>query len=190
MDPTDEKIKQLEQGIHRLRLAYEQYFRGVAKENPEVLAADVARRVRDITSGLSQVTNTGQRFKIQQMVARYNSFNTIWQKTLRGIDEGKLRRGRAGAVTTAEEAVLETNTFVFSTPGKEQNEMDRLIKRLRLEYVRVNAGTTPQATRIRKMVEDQTGAVKAKYGCEEVAYEVVSEGEKVKIRVKPVRKKG
>lgn len=187
LDPFEHRLNQLENDIQKLKVLYDQYFRGVAKEIPQTLHDSVAREVRTFSTGLKTLTtNTSFRFRAQQLVARYNSYLHIWQKSLRDIEEGKVQRKRVGGENT--EHALETSQFVFSRPEGEQGEMERMLKRVRLEYKRLGNTDGPSAERIRRMVEEQTKAVRSRFGVDEVAYEVAHDGQKVRIKVKPVGK--
>jgi hypothetical protein len=182
LDPMETRLNRLENDIHKLKVLYDQYFRGVSNDLPQILADAVSREVRSFSTTVIQ--NTSFKFRAQQLVARYNAYLHVWQKGLREIEEGRVKRKRVGSEKLQQG--LETNTFVFSNPDAERNEMERMIHRVHLEYKRLGSLDTPEAGRIREMVEEQTRKVRARYGVKEVAYEVNHEGDKVRIKVKPV----
>ncbi len=185
LDPFEIRLNNLENDIQKLRMLYDQYFRGVSNDIPQGLHDAVAREVRVLSTGIKTLTqNTSFKFRSQQLVARFNSYLHVWQKGLREIDDGSVPRKRIGSEKS--DHILETNVFVFSTPASEASELERMIKRVRLEYKRLGHAQTPEASRIRQMVEEQTRTVKERYKVREVAYEVLHEGDKVRIRVKPV----
>jgi hypothetical protein len=185
LDPFEIRLNGLESDIQKLRMLYDQYFRGVSNDIPQNLHDAVAREVRAFSTGIKTLTqNTSFKFRSQQLVARYNSYLHVWQKGLRDIEEGRVQRKRIGSEKV--DHVLDTNVFVFSTPASEAGELERMIKRVRLEYKRLGHAQTPEASRLRQMVEEQTRAVRERFKVHEVAYEVLHEGDKVRIRVKPV----
>ncbi|MCB0309156.1 MAG: hypothetical protein KDD48_07275 [Bdellovibrionales bacterium] len=76
--------------LDELRLAYDQYFNGVIREQPADLRAKVFAFVQKL-SGQS-LQNARLRFKLQQTIAKYNSYAILWDRTLREIEEGRHRR--------------------------------------------------------------------------------------------------
>jgi hypothetical protein len=83
-------VEALEPKVERLKALYQQYFMGIEKIPPHVLKKDVDRtiwRLRRI-----RLQNTQARFKFQQIIQRYNTYNQYWQRILREIEKGTYRR--------------------------------------------------------------------------------------------------
>lgn len=76
--------------LDSLRLAYEQYFIGIVREEPLKLRDEVLGQVRRYTSTMPQ--NARLRFKLQQIVAKYNAYVVLWDRTLREMEEGRFKR--------------------------------------------------------------------------------------------------
>jgi hypothetical protein len=180
----EQRIRKLEQDIQRLKAAYDQYFVGVERKPPDKLAESVAREVRSLTATV--ISNTALRFRAQQAIFRYQTYHTYWQKNLRELEEGRKPRRRVkgrGVVISEEGAV---GVFEVSTSKAERGEMERLFSALAREYRRVGNGKAPDMSRMRQALEQQTRTIREKYGSEKVAFKVVTEDGKVKIKASPV----
>jgi len=178
----EERVKILESDIQRLKTQYDQFFLGVQKIPPEKLARDVAREIRLLST--ANVTNTATKFRIQQVVSRYNTFLSYWQRNLRDIEDGRVPRRKGAA---ADPTGSNGDVIAISSPDVDREQMDRLFRALNREYRRIGSDTAPEMSMIRRMVQKQTADLKKKYGCQKVAYKVVSEEGKVKIKASPVK---
>jgi len=184
----EERVRRLEQDIIKLKTAYDQYFSGIERRPPEKLAVKVTREVRTLTSTV--MTNTALRFRAQQAISRYNTYSQYWQRNLREIEEGRKPKRRitsAAATPATTEAPGETIVGVYevSTQSNDPGEMDKLFSALSQEYQRLGNGKTPDMKKVRSALEQQTKAIRDKYGSKKVAFKVVNEGGKVKIKAGP-----
>jgi hypothetical protein len=182
----EQRIRKLEQDIQRLKAAYDQYFVGVERKPPDKLAESVAREVRTLTATV--ISNTALRFRAQQAISRYQTYHTYWQKNLRDIEEGRKPRRRVTGKATVIPAAGSAGVFEMSTSKAERREMERLFSALAREYRRVGNGKAPDMSRMRQALEQQTKTIREKYGSEKVAFRVVNEDGKVKIKASPVNR--
>jgi len=90
------RLKDLELSIDRLRSLYEQYFRGLEKAPPNVLQKKVERDMRELRK--IRLRNTAHRFRLQTQVQKYTTYLTYWQRIIRLLENGQLKRGPAGLV--------------------------------------------------------------------------------------------
>ena len=88
-------VEELENRVERIRSLYEQYFMGIEKIEPLVQRKDIDRRLWILRR--EQIRNTGLRFKLQQVVSRYNTFGQYWQRIIREIENGTYKRDVARA---------------------------------------------------------------------------------------------
>ena len=178
----EERAQRLEKDIHRLKTRYDQYFLGVERRPPEKLANDVAREVRFFST--TRMINTALRFKVQQLIARYNTFLTYWQKNLKDMEEGRTPRRRVHAMPGGAEAAIPGGVEI-STKGADRNGMEQLFQAVSREY-RKRGGKAPEMSRVREMVEKQNQVISERFKAEKVSYQVVTEGGKVRIKATPV----
>lgn len=101
-------VEDLEPKIERLKSLYQQYFMGIEKIPPHVLRKDVERSIFRMRR--SKLQNTRLRFKFQQLVQRYNTYDQYWSRIMRQIEKGTFKRdlrraakrfGQAEALTIA-----------------------------------------------------------------------------------------
>jgi hypothetical protein len=95
----ERKLKELELSIDRLRSLYEQYFRGMEKIPPSVLQKKVERDMRELRR--ERLRNTAHRFRLQTQVQKYTTYLTYWQRIIRMIENGQVKRGPSGIVPQA-----------------------------------------------------------------------------------------
>lgn len=168
-----EDILQLEMKVRQLKTDYDQYFAGVLKIPPFKLHDEVKRMIRHHSG--TPISNTALAFKYNSVVGRYTSYNSLWTRQMRDLDEGRITRG--GRRTTP--------------AGAEQKEIqESQAERIYKEYVaakqKLNQKTDGiKVKAIADMLEKQTAQIKARFNCSTVDYKVVVEGGKAKIKAVP-----
>jgi hypothetical protein len=85
--PIAEDLEQIEKGIKLLQIEWEKFFGGVERKPPNELRARIERLIRLYAGG--EIRNATERFRYQALTARYNTFNELWNKRLRAIEEGR-----------------------------------------------------------------------------------------------------
>src|ERR1043165_6696427 len=83
-------LSDVEVKLDRLKALYEQWFQGMERLEPAIPRKDVERRVVMLRKELPR--NTALRFRFQQLVQRYTTLQTYWQRVARQIEEGTYRR--------------------------------------------------------------------------------------------------
>jgi hypothetical protein len=175
----DQDVDFLVKEIERLRVMYEQYFMGLIKENPEPRRERVNRIIRQ-HHGVP-IQNARLKFRFQQSVARYNTYCTYWDRTLRKIEEGTYERDvfRANLNLKAHEhGEMGTATdSMFDLYHQYQEAKDGLKQKLdNVSYKKFQA----QLTQKRRAIEQ-------KHKGHDISFKIETENGKVKI--KPVAKK-
>lgn len=101
----DIELDDLEVRIDRLRGLYDQYFMGLERVEPQVPRKDIERKIQLLRK--EQIRNTGQRFKFNTIVQRYNTMQQHWSRIAREIENGTYKRdvARAAARIGAQEAL-------------------------------------------------------------------------------------
>src|SRR5438132_7855195 len=80
----------MDEAIAKLQVLYEKYFVGIDRRAPEKERRHVSEKMRQLKTTL--VKNTALRFRIQTMFAKLLSFERMWDRTLREIEEGTYKR--------------------------------------------------------------------------------------------------
>ncbi len=76
--------------LRRLRTLYDQWFHGLERTEPRMQRADVDKLIAAMRR--AQPRNTALRFRFNQLVQRYTTYNTYWQRITRQIEEGTYKR--------------------------------------------------------------------------------------------------
>lgn len=77
----------IEQGIRKLQVEWEKFFGGVERRPPNDLRTRIENLLRRYAG--AEMRNATERFRYQTLTARYNTFNELWNKRLRAIEEGR-----------------------------------------------------------------------------------------------------
>jgi hypothetical protein len=83
---TDDLVD-IEEGIRKLQVEWEKFFGGVERRPPNVLKTRVENLIR--RNAGAELRNSTERFRYQTLTARYNTFNELWGKRLRALEEGR-----------------------------------------------------------------------------------------------------
>jgi hypothetical protein len=85
-----EDLDAMDEAIVELQVLYEKYFLGLDRRPPDQQRRKVSEKMRVMKT--SQVKNTALKFRIQTMFAKLISFERMWDRTLREIEEGTYKR--------------------------------------------------------------------------------------------------
>lgn len=88
--PLADLTKQLEE----LRLAFDLYFQGMERMPPTDQRAKWAATARRFKEETRLVKNTGVKFRMNNLWARYQTLDTLWSRILREIEEGTYKRDK------------------------------------------------------------------------------------------------
>ena len=85
-----EDLDAMEEAIANLQVLYEKYFLGLDRKPPDRERRQVSEKMRLLKETL--VKNTALKFRVQTMFAKLISFERMWDRTLREIEDGTYRR--------------------------------------------------------------------------------------------------
>jgi len=85
-----EDLDQVEEAMTGLQVLYEKYFLGIDRRPPEAQRRQVSEKMRVLKT--TTVKNTALKFRIQTLFAKLISFERMWDRTLREIEEGTYKR--------------------------------------------------------------------------------------------------
>ena len=92
----------LEEALELLKVRYEQWFMGLERREPTREREETKRAVARLKTTFTR--NTGLRFRIQSLHARFISYERMWQRCAREKEEGTYRRDVLRARRAAERA--------------------------------------------------------------------------------------
>ena len=85
-----EDLDELEEAISLLQVLYEKYFLGIDRRPPEQERKRVSGKIREMRTQM--IRNTALKFRINTLFAKLISFERMWDRTLREIEEGTYKR--------------------------------------------------------------------------------------------------
>ena len=85
-----EELDELEESLTNLQVLYEKYFLGIDRRPPDQERKRVSTRLREMRT--APVRNTALKFRVQSMFAKLISFERMWDRTLREIEDGTYKR--------------------------------------------------------------------------------------------------
>lgn len=89
-DQLNDQAAKLEEDLEQLRARYEMWFLGVERREPKRDRDEMKRRVERIKTAFTR--NTGVKFRIQTLAARFLSYERMWTRSAREKEEGTYRR--------------------------------------------------------------------------------------------------
>ena len=184
MDATtpEEEIKLLEIKMNQLKLDYEKYFLGARPTEPAMQRGEVQKMF--VKWSNTRITNTALRFKFNSLNGRYQAFKRRWDDTLRQIEAGTYKRHLFKADLHDRERGLGPPKTLTSSRGKtSRGEEGNLFETYR-DALAATGQDTSQLTpaKLQAALRRQEAAVKEKLGCEKVAFKVVVQDGKVKLK--------
>lgn len=78
----------IEKSIRRLQIEWEKFFGGVERKPPTDLKGRVEALIRR-HADYNEIRNNADRFRYQNLTARYNTFAELWGKRLKAREEGR-----------------------------------------------------------------------------------------------------
>jgi hypothetical protein len=90
----EEDLTRIERSIRELQIVWEKFFGGIEKRPPNEMKTRLEALIRGYAG--SEIRNNMHRFRYQTLTARYSTFNELWSKRLRAIEEGRVPRGVRG----------------------------------------------------------------------------------------------
>ena len=85
--PINDDLDILERQFRQLQIEWEKFFGGVEKKPPTDLRARVEALIKKYA--YAEIRNNGERFRYQTLSTRYATFNELWNKRMRAIEEGR-----------------------------------------------------------------------------------------------------
>ena len=176
------ELNELEINMKRLRIEYEQFFKGGAHREPQQLLAKVQKTVTRFASDPPR--RVALKFRFNSLVARFQSQRQLWGRIMREMDEGSYKphqfrmklHGEAADETPVEPRAA-------SEPAKKKSGIDSLTDALL--SARKMAGQHDPISReeIVQMVRKQTRALRDRYGDDaKISFKVVVEDGRAKLK--------
>jgi hypothetical protein len=209
MPPSDmqDDLDRLEKMIRQLQIEWEKFFGGVEKKPPTDLRLKVEQIVRRYAG--VEVRNNQDRFRYQTLTARYNTFNELWQKRLRAIEEGRvvgLHVTKAmmshvpaaslppepeppprAAPRPAAAAAAGAKEYRVQNPAADGTMVKALYKQFVDERKKTGETAAVSYDSFEKLIGQQTSRILSEKGAQAVDFRIESKDGKVSLKAKPVK---
>jgi hypothetical protein len=190
----EEDLALLENSMRQLQIEWEKFFGGVERKPPTDLKSRVETLIRKYAYG--EMRNNTDRFRYQTLTARYNTFNELWTKRLRALEEGRvagLHGPKAAAAAVSAPAAPAAKRP--AAPGQVRvqdpqgdTEAVRTLFNSFLE-VRKQAGESGAVKfeSFQKIVTQQAARILAEKGAQAVEFRLETKDGKVSLKARPVK---
>ncbi len=178
----ERELDDLELSLTLLKRDYEIYFSGGAKLPPLNAHRKLEKNIRKY-AGITSL-NYAQRFRYNNITARFQSYADLWTKQMRYKEEGRTPVG--GVVIQGVEAPKKETRKTPENPEPAQ------FQKLFNEYLktRQKAGENSISVTFEKFAEQlvrQKQAILDRYQCKDVEFYVAVEQGKTKLKAKPLK---
>jgi hypothetical protein len=185
MQTLEQQMDRLEREIREVRIEFERFCNGA----PGVELPEVERRRARIGAELKALRSSNLKsvelgFRLASLETRFHSYSELFGRRVRRLEEGLAPAPRRFAPEEAGEDDLgdERDFVVEGTVSREA--VEALYRRLERR-----AGGRPRfdLTSFQSYLDRQLESIRARTGCERVAFRIAEEDGKMKLKARPVR---
>ena len=177
MANLDEELKNMDEGLRRLKIEYHVFLNGNRKKPPE----DLRLRLEKLAKNLSERAGMtpAQRFRYNTLLTRYYAYRNLWRRILQEREKGRNLKSEETSLSVdpSEDTGQSVERFRISItdPEAEEEKIKSLHKAL-VRYQKENSEETPiPYPRFLKYITAQTHNIRNKHGCVSVAYVIALE---------------
>ena len=179
-----EELNALDEGISGLQVLYEKYFLGIDRKPPEQERKRISTMARELRTAL--IRNTALKFKVNTLFAKLISFERMWDRTLREIEDGTYKRDVFKAKLRSNREEPRTGPIKPAAPTISDANLRRLydtylVARKRCGESVEGLSFDSMASRIRSQVPELMQKHKAK----NIEFKVVIKGGKAILKAVP-----
>lgn len=174
-----EALDLLARDIRQLQVDFERFFNGGLPLPPEELRTRVQTQLRNLRN--LNMTTAVDSFRLNDLEARYNSYNELFNRRMRDVEEG--RRGPHKVFAFVEKQRFDPRGGIVFGSDIDPEAAEALYHGLA-----AGAGDGPRfdLDSFQTYIRRQTEAIRQKTGCAEVQFRVAEEEGKLKLKARPV----
>jgi hypothetical protein len=117
-DQLADECGSAEEDLEALKARYEAYFLGIERREPQRERGEMKRRVEKLKESFTR--NTGLRFRLQTLHARFLSYERLWLRSAREKEAGTYRRDLFKARLHRKEEDAKSAPATEAAPGAPQ----------------------------------------------------------------------
>ncbi len=173
-------IERLDQDIRQLKIDFERFFNGGLPTPPEEFRQAVRTQIRSLRS--APIQTLVDRFRLNTLEARFNTLNELFNRRLREREEGL---AVMPAAVTPTPRRYDPYQGVVVSDGAPPEAIEALYREL---YRDDRSGSDATFKKFQSYLLGQMEEIRERSGCAEVKFRVATEGGKLKLKAKPVRR--
>lgn len=191
----NEDLEVLERAVRQLQIEWEKFFAGAERKPPMDLKGRVEGLIRRYA--YTEIRNNTDRFRYQTLSTRYNTFNELWTKRLRLMEEGRAMAGgppRASAPpaappSTAAAAAAEAppGEFRITRPAEEKEAVRALFDQYLEARKKAGEGGNVRFDSFEKVIAQQATRILGEKGGQAVDFRLETKDGKVTLKARPVK---
>ena len=194
----NEDLDILEKSIRQLQIEWEKFFSGIERKPPVDMRTRVENMVRRYSN--AEIRNNTERFRFQNLAARYQTFAELWAKRLRAMEEGRPvgLHGKAAAmappphhspavVERLASAVKATNEVRVKDPTGDTEAVRALFDRFLEARKQAGESGAVKFESFQKIIAQQSTRILNEKGASAVDFRLETKDGKVSLKAKPVR---
>lgn len=187
------RLDEFEKRLFVLKIEYEKYFSGLERIEPTRERDELRRMLRDLMQ--EPTTNSRQKYRLQQLRARYASTELYWTRNLVQIERGTHPKMAFRANVHERErraAQLAGERPPSASPPDEvvREREDRAYQAIFERYMEARRqcgqSTDMSLDAVRDALKKQVRTIKSTYRCNSVKFRVTIEEGKAKVKAVPV----
>jgi hypothetical protein len=173
-----EEIDQVAREVQQLRIDIERFFSGALPLPPEELRNRLQAQLRQLRN--RNVSSVADSFRLGELEARFNSYNELFNRRLRDLEEGR-RAARPAAPPPPPRFDVEKGVVV-------RDKVDPEAAEALYTGLRASPGEGPKfdLDSFQSYLERQAAAIRQKTGCAQVQFRLAQEDGKMKLKARPV----
>jgi hypothetical protein len=178
MANLEEELKNMEEGLRRLKIEYHIFFNGNRKKPPEDLRLRLERLAKQLSerAGMTQA----QRFRYTTLLTRYYTYRSLWRRILQEREKGLEPKSDKANLTAkpspGARRSIEQFRISITDPKAEEDKVRSLYDALTRLKEEENSEESPAPfPQFAKFIAAQTHDIRNKYGCVSVAYVIAME---------------
>lgn len=197
----EEQMDFLDESIRKLKIQYDLYFAGIRRVPPSFERGRLDNMVHEMHR--LKIRDTGDRFRFNALIARYNHYRELWSRMGREREEGPREyRRRLKALQDAETSLARSHaqaaarpvgvtsadgeTYVWVTPSSQAESVAELYEHI-LAAQKGLGKALPTRDQVGAMVIKQAESLRERYGVANIGFRVEVVDGKVKLKAKPLR---
>lgn len=175
---VSEALDQLQKDIRQLQIDFERFFNGGLPLPPDELRGRIQAQLRNLRN--TNITAAVDSFRLGDLEARFNSYNEMYNRRVRDIEEGRTHHKVFAFVERPR--FDPRNGVVFGS------EIDPEAAEALYRGLASGPGDGPRfdLDSFQTYLRRQTEAIRQKTGCDEVQFRVAEEDGKLKLKARPV----